>query len=277
MKKIPLTRRRSMVYVERGSLIQKKGEVLIVREEGETPLPLRRVASLLLGPGTTVTHAVVKQCADSKCYLIWTGTDGSKIYGAYGTQYTKPQKMFKQMEIHKNPEKRLSAARRLFERQFGVETDSKSVESLRGKEGSMMRSLYTDLAEKYQIPWQGRHVRGSWGESGTVNMFLSMSNGWLYSMIEAVLLTLGYSPAIGVVHANKPRSFVYDIADIYKTQHTIPFVFQMLRDFPAITRPEFQRKFMRLVEREKILVQAVGAVQYVLGEGGSLDTGSDAR
>ncbi|OTA40168.1 MAG: hypothetical protein A6D92_22320 [Symbiobacterium thermophilum] len=38
-------------------------------------------------------------------------------------------------------------------------------------------------------------------------------------------MAAGYSPALGFIHTGKMLSFVYDVADLYKTEVTIPAAF----------------------------------------------------
>jgi CRISPR-associated protein Cas1 len=45
---------------------------------------------------------------------------------------------------------------------------------------------------------------------------LNAATTCFYGLAEAAILAPGYAPAIGVIHAGKPQSFVYDVADVYK-------------------------------------------------------------
>jgi CRISP-associated protein Cas1 len=49
----------------------------------------------------------------------------------------------------------------------------------------------------------------------------------LYGLAEAAILAAGYAPAIGFLHTGKPKSFVYDVADIYKFETIVPIAFQI--------------------------------------------------
>ena len=43
-------------------------------------------------------------------------------------------------------------------------------------------------------------------------------------------MSAGFSPALGFVHTGKMLSFVYDIADLYKADVTIPIAFQAVAE-----------------------------------------------
>jgi CRISPR-associated protein Cas1 len=64
--------------------------------------------------------------------------------------------------------------------------------------------------------------------------------------VHAAILSAGYSPALGFIHTGKQLSFVYDIADLYKADLTIPLSFQVAAT--ALTDVERQ---MRLACRER--------------------------
>ncbi len=56
-------------------------------------------------------------------------------------------------------------------------------------------------------------------------MALSAANVCLYGVVHATVLALGYSPALGFIHNGNQHSFVYDIANLYKIQVTLPLAF----------------------------------------------------
>ncbi len=54
------------------------------------------------------------------------------------------------------------------------------------------------------------------------NRCLSSATACLHGLAEAAVLAAGYAPAIGFLHTGKARSFVHDIADLWKTQTVVP-------------------------------------------------------
>ena len=57
----------------------------------------------------------------------------------------------------------------------------------------------------------------------------------LYGLCHAAIVSLGYSPGLGFVHTGKQLSFVYDIADLYKVETTIPAAFAAVKSAPKPT------------------------------------------
>src|SRR5699024_4521550 len=64
---------------------------------------------------------------------------------------------------------------------------------------------------------------------------------------HAVIVSLGCSPGLGFVHTGHERSFVYDIADLYKSEYAIPCAFEVaasdFSDIAAETRRAMRDRF----------------------------------
>lgn len=62
----------------------------------------------------------------------------------------------------------------------------------------------------------------------------------LYGLAHAVIVALGCAPGLGFVHIGHECFFVYDIADLYKAEVTIPIAFEVAaqapEDLPAVVR-----------------------------------------
>jgi CRISPR-associated protein Cas1 len=102
-----------------------------------------------------------------------------------------------------------------------------TLQQIRGKEGVRMREAYAKVSTETGVPWVGRsYHRDDWNSSDPVNRALSAANSCLYGVCHAAIVSLGYSPGLGFIHTGKQLSFVYDIADLYKTEITIPAAFR---------------------------------------------------
>ena len=60
-----------------------------------------------------------------------------------------------------------------------------------------------------------------------MNQALSAGHACLYGAAHAVIQALGCSPGLGFVHTGHECSFVYDVADLYKADITIPLAFEL--------------------------------------------------
>jgi len=52
----------------------------------------------------------------------------------------------------------------------------------------------------------------------------------LNGLCHAAIVSGGYSPGLGFIHNGKQLSFVYDIADLYKVELTIPAAFATIAE-----------------------------------------------
>ena len=130
------------------------------------------------------------------------------------------------------------------------------MQQLRGREGSRMRKLYKEQAKKWNVSWQSREYKTEdFFASDLINQALSAANVCLYGLAHAVIAALGCSAGLGFVHVGHECSFVYDIADLYKAEITIPVAFQTAseqpEDLPAVVRRRVRDKMTQssLLER----------------------------
>ncbi|MDQ3814695.1 MAG: type I-E CRISPR-associated endonuclease Cas1e, partial [Armatimonadota bacterium] len=225
----------SYLYVEHARIDQHEKSIAVWDDTGCTPVPAASLALLMLGPGTRITHAAITALADNNCLVAWCGEAGVRLYaaGLGGTRSAAP--LLHQARLASNEETRLEVVKRLYEMRFAEAfAAATTVEYLRGMEGVRVRQAYARLSQETGVPWQGRsYNRARWGGTDLVNRALSCANSCLYGLCHAAILSTGYSAAIGFIHTGKQLSFVYDIADLYKVELTIPIAFTIAADKPA--------------------------------------------
>jgi len=109
-----------------------------------------------------------------------------------------------------------------------------------------------------------------WRSADPVNRALSAANSCLYGLCHAAILSSGYSPAIGFIHTGKQLSFVYDIADLYKAELTIPLAFRIARDPPSDLERCVRLSLRDIFRESKLVQRIIPDIRLVLG-----DTGQD--
>jgi len=222
----------SYLYVEHGRIKQKYKAVEFVDENGRTMIPAAALAVLMLGPGTSITHAAVKALADNGCLVIWCGEDGTRCYAQGGGETRKAYHLLHQARLVSDPPKRMEVVLRMYRHRFDESLDpGLSLPQIRGLEGVRVRKAYAEASQAYGVPWHGRRYdRKSWNSGDAVNRALSAANALLNGLCHAAIVSGGYSPALGFIHTGKQLSFVYDIADLYKVQVTIPLAFRLVAE-----------------------------------------------
>lgn len=218
----------SYLYVEHAVVNRKHNTVEYVDADGAVLIPVASLSVLLLGPGTSITHAAVRALAENGCTVVWVGEDVTRFYAQGLGETRKGYRLLRQAGLTCNPEKRTQVVLRMYRKRFGGEVDpSLSLPQIRGLEGARMRRAYAEASRASGVPWGGRRYdRGDWGVSDPVNRALSAANALLNGLCHAAIVSGGYSPGLGFIHTGKQLSFVYDIADLYKTEITIPVAFE---------------------------------------------------
>jgi CRISP-associated protein Cas1 len=223
-----LSDRLSFLYVEHAILDRESNAVTIWRADGITSVPAAMLACLLLGPGTRITQAAVSLLAGSGCSIAWTGEEGVRLYAGAVAASTSSGLLQRQAALASRQRSRLAVARAMYGMRFpGEDVSGLGMQQLRGREGARVRACYRDHARRLGLKWEGRRYDPSdWGAGDPVNQCLSAANSALYGICHAAVLHLGCSPGLGFVHAGHQLSFVYDIADLYKAEVTIPAAFE---------------------------------------------------
>lgn len=222
----------SYLYIQHAIIDKKQHAIEYVNKDGRTPVPVSNLSVLLLGPGTSITHAAIKTLADNGCLVIWSGEDATRFY-AQGTGETRrAYHLLRQAQLASNPTSRTQVVLNMYRHRFHEQLPSDlTLPQVRGKEGVRMRQTYAQLSRQYNVVWHGRkYDRGKWHSADPINRAISSANALLNGLCHAAIVSGGYSPAIGFIHTGKQRSFVYDIADLYKTEITLPLAFQVVAE-----------------------------------------------
>lgn len=219
----------SYLYAEHCIVEKKQQAIELFDQNGATLVPAAGLTVLLLGPGTRITHAAVKTLADNGCTIVWVGEDITRYY-AHGVGETRrAYHLLHQARLVSDERLRLEVCKRMYRYRFDTPEldDDLTLQQLRGMEGARVRTAYAQASLRYGVEWHGRrYKRGSWGSTDPINRALSSANALLNGLCHAAIVSGGYSPALGFIHTGKQRSFVYDIADLYKVEITIPLAFR---------------------------------------------------
>ncbi|WP_051831841.1 type I-E CRISPR-associated endonuclease Cas1e [Streptomyces violens] len=235
-------------------------------------LPTAALSCVLLGPGTSITARALTTLARHGTTVLVTGAGGVRCYAAALPDSLTTTWLERQSRTWADDTKRLAVATAMYEKRFGHGTvpPGTTLAQLRGLEGQRVKAHYRLLAQQYKI---GRFRRAydpaSWDTQDPVNLALSSANTCLYGIVHAAILALGCSPALGFVHHGNQQAFVYDIADLYKADLTIPLAFSL----HASTNPEAQarRSFRDGLRLFKLLPRIVTDIQDLLDPGTERD------
>ena len=142
----------------------------------------------------------------------------------------------------------------------------RSLDQLRGMEAVRVKAIYKNLSMRYQVEWHGRPYdpQKCLLQSDLPNICLSAANSCLYGVTEAAILAAGYAPALGFLHSGKPKSFVYDIADLVKFETVSPVAFRVAKENPGNPERAVRIACRDVFRSSKLLKRLVPLIEDVL-------------
>jgi len=258
----------TFLYVEHARIEQDAQAILILDEDGRTPVPVAALSTLLLGPGTVVTHAAIGALAKSGCSIVWCGEDATKFYASGQGETRKSGNLMAQAAAWADPQRRLETVKRMYRMRFPEALpEGLTIEQLRGREGVRVRETYATWSRETGVPWTGRsYQKNDWASADPVNRALSAANACLYGVVHGAVVAMGFSPGLGFIHTGKLLAFVYDVADLYKCETSIPAAFRAASANEDGRVESMARRFVREAFRDaRILERIVRDVPTVLG------------
>jgi len=244
------------IYFEYGKLNVDNYGLIFVDNEGEkTKIPVSMISTILLGPGTSVTHEAIKTASETKTSIQWVGEESLYYYANGKAPMATNKNLLQQIKLYSKY--KLDVMKRMYEFRYPDENLSKVtlVNTLRGKEGHNVKNLYQTLSDKYGVGWDGRWSTDQIQSPDKINELITRMNQHLYSLCLSVVNSLGYSPFVGFFHSNSPIPFIYDIADLYKAEYTIEASFRWLSDNYDLdlTKENVFRLFVETAEEGKLI------------------------
>ena len=219
----------SFLYLERCVVHRDANAITATDSRGTVHIPAATLGALLLGPGTNVSHQAIMLLAESGSTAVWVGERGVRYYAHGRSLANSSRLLLAQAAAVSDRASRINVARTMYRMRFpGEDTASLTMQQLRGKEGARVRRCYREHARRTGVSWNQRDYDPDNFDGGDrINQALSAAHACLYGVVHAAIVAVGASPGLGFVHTGHERSFVYDIADLYKAEITIPVAFDI--------------------------------------------------
>lgn len=218
----------TFLYLEHSRINRQDSAIVAADEKGVVTIPGALINVLLLGPGVDITHRAMELIGDVGMSVCWVGEHGVRQY-AHGRALNHSSRLLvAQANLVSNTRSRLRIARQMYQMRFPDEDVSQlTMQQLRGKEGARVRAVYRQMSSETGVYWDKREYNPDDFESGTpINQALTAAHAALYGLCYSVISALGASAGLGFVHTGHDLSFVYDLADLYKAEITIPIAFR---------------------------------------------------
>ncbi len=253
-------------YTDNCRLEKDDGAIRIETEEGSINVPAGMLCVLMLGPGTTVTHRMIQTATDAGMCIVWCGERGVRFYAGGSPLSGDTKLLMAQAKIVSNPHLRLSAAKRMYKLRYPEEdVTSCSMKQLLGREGTKVYQCYRHLSEQYHIPWKGRkYDPENFDDNDPLQNALSCANACLYGVCYSVIFAMGLSPGLGIIHTGLEKSFVLDIADLYKEKLSFPIAFREASKGLTDIDMNIRIAMRDLFRQKKFLKLIVSDIAYIL-------------
>lgn len=258
--------RMTFLYLERCTIGRQDGAITVTEERGCVHVPAASISVLLLGPGTRITHRGMELIGDSGVSLVWVGEKGVRYYASGRPLTHRAGLLIRQAALVSNMRSHLNVAKKMYQMRFPDEDVSGlTMQQLRGREGARVRGIYRQQSAKWNVPWNGRQYDPEDYASGdAVNQALSAGHACLYGLAHAVIAALGCSPGLGFVHVGHESSFVYDVADLYKAETTIPIAFEIAAQEVDDVGAAVRRRMRDEMTKQHILERMTKDIQSLL-------------
>lgn len=268
LKTILHSKRANLYYLEHCRVLVNDGRVEYVTEAGQRSLywniPIANTTGLLLGTGTSITQAAMRELAKAGVMVGFCGGGGTPLFSGTEVVWLSPQSEYRPTEYLQcwvrfwfDDDKRLAAAkrlqharierirrewlesRRLADAGFQMASaeldplleegrrrlsDAPDVTALLTEEARLTKRLFKLVAHTLDYGDFTRAKRGS--GSDPANRFLDYGNYLAYGLGAVVTWVLGLPHGLAVLHGKTRRGgLVFDAADLIKDALVLPQAF----------------------------------------------------
>lgn len=266
---VRLEDRVSYLYLEYCQVRQDRTGV-IARQRGDYPsdspkririqLPVAGLGVLMLGPGTSISQPAATSCARAGTAILYCGGGGVPAYSLATPLTSSARWAIAQARLVANEAHQRKAAVILYRKQLGIEVmpTNASIATMRGLEGRLMRQTYKQVAARYKVKDFKRNTESP----DPINQSLNLANSILYGCAAAVCSAIGVNPALGIIHRGDIRSLLFDLADMYKPDISIPLAFKHARsdNYATLVRSDLRK----LIVKNKILEEMLQILMTIL-------------
>jgi CRISPR-associated protein Cas1 len=256
----------SFIYLERCTLHRDDNAITAEDANGITHIPSATIGTLLLGPGTRVTHQAMSLLGDSGAGVVWVGEQGVRFYSGGRSLNRSSALVEAQATKWANRTSRLDVARMMYRMRFpGEDPGSLTRHELLGREGRRVKDAYRAEAARVGLTWKGRQYRpGDFDAGDPLNQAVTAAAQCMYGIAQTTVTALGCAPGLGFIHSGHELAFVLDIADLYKTEIAIPVAFEEAAHSPEDVGSRTRRAIRDRVNRVGLLRRCVDDIKHLL-------------
>lgn len=272
--RVPHADRHGLIWLERGELGVIDGCLhFMAGKDSLTPyilqVPHQAVSMILLGPGSSVTHDALRLLARHGTLMAAVGQDGVRTYTAPPLLPDRSDVARRQAELWGNPRRRISVARHMYALRLGEVLPHRDLDTLRGIEGARVKAIYRLMADKFGIPWEGRHYdRGNPAAADMPNQGINHAATAVQGAAAIAVQALAAIPQLGFIHEDSGQAFVLDIADLFRETVTLQIAFTAAKksingDETTIDRL-VRREASSVFRKQDVIASMIDKIKLVL-------------
>lgn len=232
--RIPHSARHGLLWLDRGNLSVEDGCLRFLAAGSETVqagdyrIPHQSLSTILIGPGSTVSHDALRILARHGTALCAVGENGVRFY-------TSPPLLPDFSHLARAQARawadekggRLGIARKMYALRLGEVLPHRDIAVLRGIEGSRVKETYRLLAQSFGIQWNGRRYdRTNPDAADLPNQAINHAASAIEAAAAIAVASTATIPQLGFIHEDSGQSFILDIADLARDTVTIPCAFK---------------------------------------------------
>ena len=283
--RVPHADRHGLIWLERGELCVIDGCLHFgAGKDSLAPhmlqIPHQTISMILLGPGSSVTHDALRLLARHGTLMAAVGHDGVRMYTAPPLLPDRSDIARRQAELWGSPRRRISVARRMYALRLGEVLPHRDLDTLRGIEGSRVKTIYHLMAKKYDIDWKGRHYDREHPDAADIpNQAINHAATAVQAAAAIAVQSLAAIPQLGFIHEDSGQAFVLDIADLFRDTITLQIAFTATRkamngDEMTIDRL-VRREASTVFRKQEVIPMMIDKIKLVLQTKDRDGVGSD--
>jgi CRISPR-associated protein Cas1 len=271
--RVPHADRHGLIWLERGELCVIDGCLhFMAGKESLTPhilqVPHQAVSMILLGPGSSVTHDALRLLARHGTLMAAVGQEGVRTYTALPLLPDRSDIARRQAQLWGSPRRRVSVARHMYALRLGEVLPHRDLDTLRGIEGTRVKTTYRLMAQQYGIEWKGRHYDRSNPESADIpNQAINHAATAVQAAAAIAVQAVAAIPQLGFIHEDSGQSFVLDIADLFRDSITLQIAFTAAKrgtsDDTTIDRL-VRREAATVFRKKNVIPSMIDAIKKVI-------------
>ena len=275
--RIPHADRHGLLWLSRGALTVRDGTLRFERQgrpdsgspldAGDYGIPFQSLSMILLGPGSTVSHDALRLMARHGTALVAVGEDGVRCYTAPPLMPDTSDIARRQMRAWGDPDgSRITIARKMYALRLGEVLPHRSLDALRGIEGSRMKRTYQNLAQRYGITWRGRRYERTNPLAADIpNQAINHASVAVTSAAVIAVTSVGAIPQLGFIHEHSGDAFALDIADLFRDTVLLPAAFKSAKAVMDDPRLDIERRTRRttgeMLRGERVIPKMIDRIK----------------